>query len=328
LSALNVIFFGTADLACPSLAALAGYPAFHILAVVTQPDRPKGRDLKLQPSPVKVEAVARQLPVLQPERARNPQFVTELAQLRPDLIVVAAYGQILPASILQLPPFGCVNVHASLLPKYRGAAPIQWAILNDERETGVTIMQMDAGLDTGDILTQETTPIDPADNAQTLHDRLAQLGANLLIRTIPDYVAGKIAPRKQPAEGVTYARKITKDDGRLDWHQPARVLWNRIRAFTPWPGAFAYLPSQPRQPLLKIYKAEVTSAGCAQPGEVLHADKSGITVACDEQSLRVLQLQREGGRRLTAQEFLAGYPLHPGDILVSLPAPTPPADTV
>jgi methionyl-tRNA formyltransferase len=314
---LNNIFFGTAELACPSLAALADLSAFRVTTVVTQPDRPKGRELKLQPSPVKVAAVARQLPVLQPERARNPDFISELAQLHPDLIVVAAYGQILPATILELPRFGCVNVHASLLPKYRGAAPIQWAILHDEPETGVTIMRMDAGLDTGDILTQETTPIYPADDAQTLHDRLARLGAALLLRTIPDYVDGKILPRKQSAEGVSYARKITKEDGRLDWLQPARVLWNRIRAFTPWPGAFAYLPNQPRQPMLKIYKAEVVSAGSSRPGEILQADNSGITVACGEQALRVLQLQREGGRRLTAREFLAGHSLRPGDILVS-----------
>jgi methionyl-tRNA formyltransferase len=314
MGSLRLVFFGTAELACPSLAALAKEPGFDMAAVVTQPDRPKGRDLHLQPSPVKLEANARQFPVLQPERARNPQFLEELAQLHPDLIVVAAYGQILPNSILRLPRFGCLNVHASLLPKYRGAAPIQWVILNDECETGVTIMKMDAGLDTGDILTQQTIPIGPLDNAQTIHDQLAQVGAALLIRTIPDYLVGKILPRKQPAEGATYARKISKEDGRLDWTQAARRLWNCVRAFTPWPGAFTYLPNETRQPLLKIWEADLNE-GAGGPGEILEANKAGIIVGCGLNALRILKLQREGGRRLSAQEFLRGYDLHPGQRL-------------
>jgi methionyl-tRNA formyltransferase len=312
---LNLIFFGTADLACPSLAALASDPRFRVQAVVTQPDRPKGRDLKLQPPPIKVEANARRLPVLQPERARNPEFISELAKFNPDLIVVAAYGQILPKALLDLPRFGCVNVHASLLPKYRGAAPIQWAILNDDPETGVTIMKMDPGLDTGDILTQESTPIQPDDYAQTLHDRLARKGAALLLRSVPEYVNGTIKPRPQCAEGATYTRKITKEDGRLDWTQPARALWNRVRAFTPWPGAFTFLPNQPKQSLLKVWQAEVDSQTGGQPAEVLSADKTGIVVACGSQSLRLVQVQREGGRRLSTQEFLGGHPLRRGVVL-------------
>ena len=310
---LRIIFFGTAPLACASLAALADSPAFQLAAVVTQPDRPKGRKLQLQPSAVKVEAAARQLPVLQPERARHPEFIGELTRLQPDLIVVAAYGQILPPAILDLPRFGCVNVHTSLLPKFRGAAPIQWAILNDERETGVTIMRMDAGLDTGDILTQRSTAIVPADNAQTLHDRLASIGAELLIQTIPDYVAGKTLPRKQPENGVSYARKISKEDGRLDWQQPARSLWNRVRALTPWPGAFTFLPGATPPSLLKIWEADLAEAGPGAPGEILRADKSGIVVGCTDGALRILRLQREGGRPMTASEFLAGCRLHPGD---------------
>jgi len=276
MSSLRIVFMGTAELACPSLQALCREPAFQVVAVVTQPDRPKGRDLKLTPSPVKQTALREGLPVLQPERARNEAFIQELKQLRPDLIVVAAYGQILPPAILELPPFGCVNVHTSLLPKYRGAAPIQWAILNDERETGVTIMKVDAGLDTGPMLTRSVTPIGLQDNAQTLHDRLAELGAELLLRTIPDYVAGNITPQPQPAEGASYARKITKEDGRLDWSQPARVLWNRVRAFTPWPGAFAWLPVEPKPQLLKIWVAEVEKHPPSQPGRVLQADRPGI----------------------------------------------------
>jgi methionyl-tRNA formyltransferase len=308
---LRIVFMGTAKLACASLEKLAAQPDIGVVAVVTQPDRPKGRDLKLRASPVKEVALRSQFPVLQPERARNEEFVRELRTLAPDLIVVAAYGQILPPSILELPRFGCVNVHTSLLPKYRGAAPIQWAILEDETETGVTIMKMDPGLDTGDILSQERTPIRPEDNAESLHDRLAALGAKLLVKTIREFVDGKISPRPQPAEGASYARKITKEDGLIDWTQPARVLWNRVRAFAPWPGAFTYLPAETRPHLLKIWQAEVAQ-GAGEPGEILEVNQAGIAVACGNAALRILALQREGGRRLGAQEFLTGHQLCPG----------------
>jgi methionyl-tRNA formyltransferase len=305
---------GTAELSCGSLRGLLESPCFQVVAVVTQPDRPKGRDLKLQPSPVKVLGLSAKLPVLQPERARSEGFLEELRALQPDLIVVAAYGQILPQSILDLPRFGCLNVHTSLLPKYRGAAPIQWAILNGDAETGVTIMKMNAGLDTGDILTQATTPIRPEDNSEILHDRLARMGAELLVRTISDYVAGKLPSRPQPTEGASYAAKIKKQDGHIDWTQPARAIWNRVRGLAPWPGAFTYLPGQPNPHLLKIWQTEVLERA-GQPGEVLQADKTGVVVACGREALRILVLQREGGRRLQAHEFLAGHPLHPGQKL-------------
>jgi methionyl-tRNA formyltransferase len=305
---------GTAELSCDSLRGLLESPGFNVVAVVTQPDRPKGRDLKLQPSPVKVLGLSAKLPVLQPERARSEEFLQELRALQPDLIAVAAYGQILPQSILDLPRFGCLNVHTSLLPKYRGAAPIQWAILNGDAETGVTIMKMNAGLDTGDILTQATTPIRPEDNSETLHDRLARMGAELLVRTIPDYVVGKLPSRPQPAEGVSYAAKIKKQDGHIDWTQPARVIWNRVRGLAPWPGAFTYLPGQPNPHLLKIWQAEVVERA-GLPGAVVQADKAGVVVGCGHEALRILILQREGGRRLQAHEFLAGHPLHPGQKL-------------
>ncbi|EEF60174.1 methionyl-tRNA formyltransferase [Pedosphaera parvula] len=312
---LRIIFMGTAELACASLEALTQQTDFSVVAVVTQPDRPKGRDLKLQPSPVKQVALKHALPVLQPERARNPEFVQSLAEFKPDLIVVAAYGQILPKSILELPRFGCLNVHTSLLPKYRGAAPIQWAILDGEPVTGVTIMKMDAGLDTGDILTQETTPIQHEDNSQLLHDRLAQIGAALLVPTIREFVSGKIIARPQPVEGVSYARKILKEDGKLDWTQPAHVLWNRVRGFTPWPGAFTHLPAEPKPLLLKIWQAEVIEGASGNPGEILSADKTGIIIACGEKALKVTTLQREGGRRMNAQDFLTGHSLKPGQKL-------------
>jgi methionyl-tRNA formyltransferase len=319
---MKIIFMGTAELSCASLEKLAG--KFSVTAVVTQPDKPKGREMKLQFSPVKILAEKLKLPVLQPVKARDEKFISELRGLKPALIVVVAYGQILPQSILDLPKFGCVNVHTSLLPKYRGASPIQTAILNGEAETGVTIMKMDAGLDTGEIISQTRTPILPEDNSQTLHDRLAQLGAELLVETIPDYVAGKISPKPQPAEGASYAAKIKKEDGKIDWNEPAEKILNRLRAFTPWPGVFASWSSsfsllrsrdtlkrelQPQ--LLKIWKME-TAEKSGAAGEILSADKNGIVVACGKNALRILELQREGGRRMGAAEFLAGNLLQPG----------------
>jgi methionyl-tRNA formyltransferase len=272
--------------------------------------------------------------------------------LQPDLIIVVAYGQILPPAILDLPRHGCLNIHPSLLPKYRGAAPIQWAIANGDTETGVTIMKMDAGLDTGPIVSQRRTPIRSEDDSATLHDRLAQLGAELLVQTIPDYVAGKIQPVPQPAAGASRAAKIKKEDGRIDWNQPAQTIWNRLRAFTPWPGAFTFLskamegtassvPSFAKSQgsdealpskMIKIWKAEVIEEVSGRdsalrrpdaaarrphlgqkPGEILSADKTGIVVGCGQNALRILELQREGGRRLTAAEFLAGHSIKVGE---------------
>jgi methionyl-tRNA formyltransferase len=314
MALLRVVFMGTPELAAVCLDALLRAPSLQVVGVVTQPDRPKGRDLKLAPPPVKELALRQGLPILQPLKARDPGFSEQLAAWQPELIAVAAFGQILPQRVLDLPRFGCINVHTSLLPKYRGAAPIQSAILNGDTETGVTIMQMDAGLDTGAILSVERTPIDAADNAQTLHDRLARIGAALLVRTIPEYLAGRITPQPQPTEGITHAAKIRKQDGALDWQLPARVLWNRVRGFTPWPGAFTHVTAQPKPLLLKIWNAE-PAAGSGQPGEILGADKQGIVIACGEGALRILTLQREGGRRLNAVEFLAGHPLTPGQRL-------------
>lgn len=311
MTPLRIIFMGTAGLSCLSLEKLAADKRFSVLAVVTQPDKPKGRELKLAPSPVKELAGRLQLPVLQPLKARDEQFIAALRSLAPDLIVVIAYGQILPQSLLDLPRHGCVNVHTSLLPKYRGAAPIQRAIANGDAETGVTVMLMDAGLDTGPALALRRTPILPADDSQTLHDRLAQIGAELLVETIPDFVAGKITPQPQPAEGATYAAKIKKEDGRIDWQLPAEKIWHRLRAFTPWPGAYTFLKSESRPQLLKIWKAEVVATG-GPAGTVLSADKAGIIVACGQQAVRISVLQREGGKRLSAEQFLSGFPLKAG----------------
>jgi methionyl-tRNA formyltransferase len=311
MTALRIIFMGTAELSCASLESLARDGQFSVAAVVTQPDKPRGRDLKLQPSPVKMLAEKLRLPVLQPAKARDGQFISELRGLEPDLIVVVAYGQILPQSILDLPRHGCLNVHTSLLPKFRGAAPIQWAIATGESETGATIMKMDAGLDTGPIISQRRTPILPADDSATLHDRLAQLGAELLAQTIPDFVAGIIRPVPQPAKGASHAPKIKKEDGRIDWSQPAGMIWNRLRAFAPWPGAFTFSGEKPQPQLLKIWKVEIVGRSGAA-GEILSADKTGIVIACGQNALRILELQREGGRRMSAAEYLAGHALKAG----------------
>ena len=302
---------GTAELSCASLEKLAVDKNFSVVAVVTQPDKPKGRELKLTASPVKILAEKLKLPVLQPIKARDEKFVDELRALNPDLMVVVAYGQILPQTILDLPRFGCLNVHTSLLPKYRGAAPIQWAIADGEPETGVTIMKMDAGLDTGPILSIRRTPILPTDDSQVLHDRLALLGAELLAETIPDYVAEKILPQPQPATGSTYATKIKKEDGKIDWNQSAEQIWNRLRAFTPWPGAFTFLQAEAKPQLLKIWKAEVVERS-GGAGEILAADKTGIVVGCGQKALQILELQREGGKRMSTEQFLIGHPLKAG----------------
>jgi methionyl-tRNA formyltransferase len=311
---MRIIFMGTAELACRPLEALCARKDFQVIAVVTQPDRPRGRDLKLQPSAVKAFASARDLPVLQPARVREPEFIAELQTLAPDLIVVVAFGQIIPQIILDLPRHGCVNVHTSLLPRHRGAAPIQWAIAEGDSETGVTIMKMDAGLDTGPILTQARTPILDEDNAATLHDRLGDLGAELLLKTLPDYVSGQVVPVPQPPDGATYARKIIKEDGLIDWGQPARAIHNRVRAFVPWPGAYTWREPDGNRSLLKIWKTTpVDGRGVA--GEVLAAAPGELLVACGEGALRVLEVQREGGRRMPIAQYLVGHPIREGERL-------------
>jgi methionyl-tRNA formyltransferase len=310
---VKAVFFGTAEIACPSLEALAESGIAKVVAVVSQPDRPRGRDLKLQPTAVKSLALKLEIPVLQPERARNESFLAELRALAPDLIVVMAYGQILPTVLLEIPPHGCVNIHTSILPKYRGAAPIQWALLNGDIETGVTLMKMDAGMDTGPVITVARTPIDAEDNAETIHDKLALLGASLLVEKLPEYINGSLKPVSQP-DGATHARKITKQDGRLNWNDSAEAIWNRIRALTPWPGTYAFIPAEPKPQLLKIWKAKPTPLS-GPPGEVLAIEKEGVIVACGSGALQLLELQREGGKRLPARDFVLGCPIRVGQRL-------------
>jgi len=299
----RVVFFGTAELACASLQALATDARFEVVSVVTQPDKPRGRELQVQPSAVKIVALALKFPVLQPKRARDPQFIEEIRALTPDVGVVVAYGQILPQALLDLPRSGFINVHTSLLPRHRGAAPIQASILAGDPETGVTLMKMDAGLDTGPILVQERTPISNEDNSQTLHDRLARIGAELLVETLPRFVSGEILPRPQP-EGATYAAKIEKVHGQINWQEPAEVIERKVRAFAPWPGAYTYLEIGGKKRLLKVWKA-VIEQNKAAPGTILARDRE-LVIACGEQALRLLEVQMEGRKRMTAQEFLTG----------------------
>jgi methionyl-tRNA formyltransferase len=302
--ALRVVFFGTAELACASLEALTADPRFLVTGVVTQPDKPRGRDMQVQPSAVKVTALKLGVPVLQPKRARDPGFIAEVQALVPDVGVVVAYGQILPQTLLDVPRHGFVNVHTSILPRHRGAAPIQWAILSGDAETGVTIMQMDAGLDTGPILAVEKTPIQAEDDSRVLHDRLARMGAELLVRTLPEYTAGRIAGTPQPA-GATYARKIEKADGRIDWNESAETIQRKLRAFTPWPGAFCFVEGAGGNRLLKVWRAEA-AAGQAEPGQVLVAQNQFL-VGCGAGALRLIEVQPEGRKRMTGTELLAGH---------------------
>jgi methionyl-tRNA formyltransferase len=278
-----------------------------VVAVVTQPDRPRGRGQHVTPSAVKAEAERAALPILQPPRLKGTDFGQRLQAMQLDVAVVAAYGRILPGDVLSAPRLGCVNVHASLLPRWRGAAPIQWAIAAGDAETGVCLMQMEAGLDTGPVLAVRRTPILPEDTAETLQQRLSELGGVLVREELPRVLAGALTPRPQPADGVTLARLVEKEDGRLDWTRPAVELERRVRGFVPWPGAWTQIGSH----LLKVWRVEVVP-GVGPPGTVL-STQGVLDVATGEGALRLLELQPEGRRRMTAAEFLSGHRLRQGE---------------
>jgi methionyl-tRNA formyltransferase len=300
---------GTPAFAGPILEALLERPD-PVVGVVCQPDRPRGRGLALTPPEVKRIATARGLPVLQPERLRDSGFGDALGALAPDLIVVAAYGRILPRRILELPPRGCVNVHASLLPRHRGAAPIPWAIMAGDRVTGVTVMAMVEEMDAGDILLQRETPIAADDTGGSLAARLAALGAEAIGAAIDGLKAGTLRPVPQDPTRVTFARRLEHEDCRIDWARPAEALERVVRALAPAPAAFTTLGGR----LLKVHRAAV-AAGRGRPGEVLAAGADGIVVATGAEALRLLELQLEGRRRLGAAAFLAGHTLRPGTCL-------------
>ncbi|MCB9596944.1 MAG: methionyl-tRNA formyltransferase [Sandaracinaceae bacterium] len=302
---MRAIFFGTPQLAVPSLEALASIA--DVALVVCQPDRPAGRGLKLQPPPVKARALELGFEVAQPTRVKTPDFAASLRAVEADVAVVIAYGRILPRAVLDAPRRGCVNVHASLLPKWRGAGPIQWAIVNGDTETGVCLMQMDEGMDTGPVLACASTPIDPDETGGALGTRLAQMGADLIVAELPRWVAGAITPTPQDHARATMAPLIDKEDGRIDWRRPARAVHDRVRGLHPWPGAFTTLGDT----TLKVHSTRVVEGGGA-PGEVLRADASGIVVACGEGAVAIHELQLAGKRRLEAGPFLGGHPIDVG----------------
>lgn len=309
MAKLRLVFMGTPAFACPTLQRLIERGE-DILAVVTQPDRPKGRGQQLAPPPVKVLAERHGIPVMQPAKVRAPEFIELIRELAPDLIVVIAFGQILPKALLEVPRHGCINVHASLLPRYRGAAPINWCIINGETEAGVTTMQMDVGLDTGDMLLKKSTPIDPEEDSSSLHDRLAEIGAESLAETLDLLLAGRLVPEKQDDLLSCYAAMLKKEDGLIDWGKGAQEIKNLVRGMTPWPGAFTYLHGK----TLKVYRICVAN-GSGAPGTVIRADRQGLEVACGSGSVLLEELQLEGRKRLAATEFLAGYKIEPGVIL-------------
>jgi methionyl-tRNA formyltransferase len=282
-----------------------------VISVVTQPDREKGRGRKVVISPVKELALQHGLTPLQPEKAKEEAFQEATRTLQPDLIAVVAYGQILPKAILSIPKYGAVNVHASLLPKYRGAAPIAWAILNGEKATGVTTMAMDEGMDTGDILLQSEISIGDEETCETLHDRLASLGARLLLETLEKMKAGNIRPLPQDHSKATYAPPLKKEDGNIHWEKEAREIDRQVRAFNPWPGAFTKLGDQ----LLKIYKGEIREKSPAgKAGAVVWVGSDFIEVATGKDSFLVKEVQLQGRRRMTVREFLSGHPIPVGTV--------------
>ena len=312
---MRIVFCGTGDIGLPSLRALADSARHELVGVITQPDRPAGRDLRPRPPAVKSEALAREIPVAQPERIRKD--FSALAEWSPDLMVVAAYGQILPQTVLQIPRLGCLNLHASLLPRHRGASPVQAAILAGDSETGMTAMYVDEGLDTGDILLARSIPIHPNETAGALHDRLADLAPSVLLESLELLEKGSAARLPQDAALATYAPKLGRQDGHLDWREPAGFLARKVRAMTPWPGASARLAGA----LLKIHSAQ-ESPERGSPGTVLSSGPEGICVAAGKGSLVLREIQIEGKRRLAAADFLRGFSLPAGtafDLSFSVP---------
>lgn len=309
---MRILFMGTPEFAVPSLLALhrAGH---EICGVWTQPDKPQGRKMRLTPPPVKEAALELGVPVFQPETLKNQSQLTLLQQLQPELIVVVAYGKILPEYILRFPARGCINVHGSLLPKYRGAGPIQWAVIRGEKQTGVTTMYMAKELDAGDMLLKSTLDIGENETAGQVHDRLRELGAQLLLETLERLADGTLQPEPQVDEQATYAPMLNREMAQVDWNRPAREIHNQVRGMNPWPVAQTSWRGDP----LKIYETELVGKNYSgQPGEILLASpKEGLRILCgDGQALSVLSLQMRGGKRMSAQDFLRGHAMPTGEM--------------
>ena len=305
---MRILFMGTPDFAVPSLEALVN-AGHEICGVFTQPDKPKNRGMKLQAPPVKEFALAHDIPVYQPESVKDGTALDLIRSLEPELIAVAAYGRILPTDILDYPAYGCINVHSSLLPKYRGSAPIHWAILNGDSQSGVTIMHMAKAMDAGDIIAQAATPIDPNETVETLHDRLAQMGARLLVDVVEQIEAGTATRTPQDESQVTYAPMLSRELSPLDWTRTARQLHDQVRGLIPWPATTTdIIGGQP----VKVFEVEETGIKTdAAPGTIVAAGKQGIDVACgDGLVLRIKQLQAQGGKRMAADDYLRGHPIN------------------
>ena len=305
---MKIVFMGTPEFAVPSLEALVA-AGHQVVGVFSQPDKPKNRGMKLQPTPVKLCAMVHDLPVYQPTKLRDGTALETIRSLAPDLIVVAAYGRILPQEILDYPKYGCINVHSSLLPKYRGAAPIHWSILNGDKETGVTIMHMAHELDAGDIIAQVRTPIGPDETVGQVHDRLARLGGELLVQATADIAAGTARRTPQDPEQVTYAPMLSRALSPIDWQQSGQAIHDKIRGLDPWPATSTdILTGQP----VKVFASRLTGETTKKaPGTVLAAGKDGIDVSCgDGAVLRILELQAPGSRRMAATDYLRGHPIH------------------
>jgi methionyl-tRNA formyltransferase len=298
-SSIRVVFMGSPDFAVPALDALAAH--YALVGVVTQPDRPAGRSGNLKPPAVKTAALRLELPVIQPERLRNPEAMTQLRVWAPELIVVAAFGQILRPELLDLPRFGCINIHGSLLPRGRGAAPIQAAILVGDQETGITIMKMGPGVDTGSMLSQRAIPISPEDTAGTLFEKLGPIGAKLLLETLPRYLSGELRPHPQPTEGVTYAPMLKKEDGRLDFTQPAAALERRVRAFNPWPGTWFEWNGAP----VKVLHARVSTDRSPGVGQRLIIEENPA-IGTGTGMLILEEIQPAGKKSMPGKAFLSG----------------------
>ncbi len=306
----KIIFFGTPEFAIPSLQGI--FEKENLLAVVTQPDKPKGRSLKLFPSPVKIWALAKNLKILEPIKLKDPSFLKEVKDLSPDLIVVCSYGKILPKELLETPKYGCWNIHASLLPKYRGASPINWAILEGEKETGITIMLMDEGLDTGPIFLQKKIPISEEDTAITLSQKLSILGKEAILESIQLHKKGLLKPLPQPENNVSYAPILKKEDGFFTFEEPAEKIERKVKAFLPWPTAFTYYKNK----LLKILSAKAILLDHQNtPGTIIEIKKEGILIATSKGAILIKEVQLEGKKKISAYEFACGQRFKVGALL-------------
>lgn len=308
---MKIVYMGTPDFAVAPLEALirAGH---QITAVVTQPDKQRGRGKEIQMTPVKECALKYNIPVFQPIKIKEKEAVDRLREYPADIFVIAAFGQLLSEEILKMPPLGCVNIHASLLPAYRGAAPIQWVILNGEKETGVTIMQMEKGLDTGDMLLKKAIPIEPKETGESLHDKLMEVGAELIVEALPLIESGKIIPEKQEDSKSSYASRLNKEMGHIDWNKDAEELERLVRGLNSWPSAYTSY----RGKTLKIWEADVIGQQSGKlPGEITQVGKDFVDVACGKDTLRIYSLQLEGKKRMAVKDFLLGYEIKQGMML-------------